>query len=127
MLYDGAIWTKHIIIMWKLKYEIKNHDSKETRRGELRKFNALLNDNLSSYMSAIAKAAIVKLGFEPVNHSSYSPYLTPSDYRQFPKLKESFARKNIVFKQFTWFQLWSYGLLNLVLTLIEKIFAILLL
>ena len=35
-------------------------------------------------------AAIQDLGFELLNHPSYSPDLAPSDFYLFPKLKDSF-------------------------------------
>lgn len=36
----------------------------------------------------VAKAAIVKTGFELVEHPLYSPDLAPNDLRPFPRLRE---------------------------------------
>lgn len=62
---------------------------KQKRRGKLTKGVLLLHDNAPVYKSHVALAALLKVGFDILNHPPYSPDLAPSDYYLFPKMKRA--------------------------------------
>ncbi len=66
-----------------LKRAIQNH-----RRGRLIKGVRLHHENAYSHVSRQTKDLIAKFGWNLIDHASYSPDLTPSDFHLFPKLKQ---------------------------------------
>ena len=48
-------------------------------------------DNAHAHMFVIAVATINDCGFELIQHPLYTPYLTPSDFHLFPKLKKTIS------------------------------------
>lgn len=61
---------------------------KQKRRGMLSRGVLFHQDNAPVHKSNVALAAIHQAGFELVGHPPYSPDMAPSDFYQFPKLKE---------------------------------------
>jgi hypothetical protein len=53
-----------------------------------------LHDNSSPHTSDVRVDAVEKAGFEPLDHPSYSPDLTPSDYFLFGPLKKFLRGKH---------------------------------
>jgi len=45
---------------------------------------------------AVAKVAVKECGFEEIEHPPYSPYLAPSDYYFFSKLKKDLGVRNLM-------------------------------
>ncbi|XP_045457302.1 histone-lysine N-methyltransferase SETMAR-like [Melitaea cinxia] len=66
---------------------------KEKRRGKLTKGVLLLHENAPVHKSHVALAALLKVGFDILNHSPHSPDLVPSDYYLFPKMKKELRGK----------------------------------
>jgi histone-lysine N-methyltransferase SETMAR len=67
----------------RLWYAIQNR-----RRGLLSSSVMLLHDNARLYAAARMQAMLQEFGWEVFEHPAYSPYLAPSDFHLFPKLKE---------------------------------------
>ena len=67
---------------------------KEKRRGKLSAGVLLLHDNAPVHISAKSQAAIRQCGFQQLNHTPYSPDLTPSDYILFRVIKNFFGVNN---------------------------------
>ena len=57
------------------------------RRGKLTRCVQLLQDNTSAHTSQVPMTAATECGFEILPHLPYSPYMAPSDFHLFPKLK----------------------------------------
>ncbi|XP_045458103.1 histone-lysine N-methyltransferase SETMAR-like [Melitaea cinxia] len=66
---------------------------KQKRRGKLTKGVLLLHDNASVHKSRVALAALLKVGFDILNHPPYSPDLASSDYNLFQKMKKELRAK----------------------------------
>ena len=60
----------------------------EKRRGKLSTIPLLLHDNAPAHKSHVARAALLKCGFEEMVHPPYSPDLSPCDFHLFPNLKK---------------------------------------
>ena len=56
-------------------------------RGKFTKAVLFLHDNASSYRALTTQKKLAYLGFQYLDHPSYSPDLAPSDYHLFPGLK----------------------------------------
>ena len=65
--------------------------TKIKRRGKLTKDVLLHQDNAPVHKSVIAMAAIHDCGFKLIEHPFFSPYLAPSDFHLFPKLKTAIS------------------------------------
>jgi histone-lysine N-methyltransferase SETMAR len=72
------------ILSAKLKPEILTK-----RQGLLSKIFPFLHDNARPHTAIHTVQTLVKLGFEVLAHSAYSPDLTPSDYHFFGPLKDA--------------------------------------
>ncbi|UYV66943.1 hypothetical protein LAZ67_4003398 [Cordylochernes scorpioides] len=76
------------ILVNKLKPGIRNK-----RRGKRSKGVLFLHDNARQHTSCKTVSTIIKLGFEVLEHSAYSPDLAPSDYFLFGLLKKELKGK----------------------------------
>ena len=70
--------------------------SKEKRRGTLSKHIVFLQDNAPCHKAAITMHKLCELKYDIIDHPPYSPYLAPSDYYLFPKLKMHLKVLNLV-------------------------------
>ena len=61
---------------------------KEKRRGKVTKGVLFVHDNAPAHRALATQKKLVYLGFQCVDHTSYSPDLTPSVYHLFPGLKK---------------------------------------
>jgi len=61
---------------------------KENRRGKVIKVVFILHDNAPAHRALATQKKLAYLGFQCLDHPSYSPDLAPSDYRLFPGLKK---------------------------------------
>ena len=66
----------------------------EKRGGKVSDGVLLLHVNAPVHECNIAQAAIRKIGFVELNHSTYSPDITPSDYFLFSNLNKFVRGKN---------------------------------
>ena len=62
---------------------------KETRRGKIAKAVLFLHDNTPAHLALATQKKLAYLGFQCLDHSPYSPHLSPSDYHLFPGLKKT--------------------------------------
>jgi len=60
---------------------------KEKRRGKVINGVLFLHDNVPAHRALATQKKLAYLGFECLDHPPYSPDLAPSDYHQFPGLK----------------------------------------
>jgi len=60
---------------------------KENRHGKFTKGVLFLHDNGPSHRALATQKKLAYLGFQYLDHPSYSPDLAPSDYHLFPGLK----------------------------------------
>ena len=60
---------------------------KEKRRGKVTKVVLFLHDNAPAHRALSTQKKLAYLGFQYLDHPSYSPDLAPSDYHLFPGLK----------------------------------------
>jgi len=61
---------------------------KGKRRGKLTKEVLFLNDNVPAHRALATQKKLAYLGFQCLDHASYSQDLAPSDYHLFPGLKK---------------------------------------
>jgi len=61
---------------------------KEKRRGKFAKGVLFLHDNAPVHRALSNQKKLAYLGFQSLDHPSYSPDLAPSDYQLFPGLKK---------------------------------------
>jgi hypothetical protein len=59
------------------------------RHGNLTKGVLFLHDNTSTHRALATQKKLAYLGFQCLDHSSYSPDLAPSDHRLFSGLKQT--------------------------------------
>jgi len=61
---------------------------KEKRHGKVTKGVLFLHDNAPAHRTLATQKTLAYLGFQCLDHPSYSPDLAPSDYHLFPGLKK---------------------------------------
>jgi histone-lysine N-methyltransferase SETMAR len=61
---------------------------KEKRRGKVTKGVLFLHDNTSAHRAHVTHKKMAYLRFQCLDHTPYSPEMTPSDYYLFPGLKK---------------------------------------
>jgi len=62
---------------------------KEKRRWKVTKGVLFLHDNAPAHRALAVQKKLVYLCFQYLDHPPYSPHLAPSEYHQFPGLKNS--------------------------------------
>jgi len=67
---------------------------KEKRRGKLSRGILLLHDNTPVHKAQVGQAAIRECGFTEIDHLTYSPDLTSSDFWLFKNLKKNCEEKS---------------------------------
>jgi len=72
------------------------------RRGLLSKKVLLLHDNACPHTTSHTIETIIHLGFEVLEHPSYSPDLTPSDYHLFGPLKNALQGRRFSMDKQVW-------------------------
>jgi len=71
---------------------------KEKRRGKITKGMLFLHDNAPAHRAYATQKKLAYLGFQCLDHPSYSPDLAPSDYHLFPGLKKTIKRSPFFFR-----------------------------
>jgi len=61
---------------------------KEKRSGKFTKVVVFLHDNAPAHRAPATQKKLAYLGFQCLDHTTYSPDLAPSDYHLFPGLKK---------------------------------------
>jgi len=61
---------------------------KEKRRGKVTKGVLFMHDNAPAHRALASQKELAYLGFQCLDHPSYSPDMAPSDYYLFPGLKK---------------------------------------
>jgi len=61
---------------------------KEKRRGKVIKGVLCLHDNAPAHRALATQKKLAYLGFQCLDHPTYSPDLSPTDYHLFPGLKK---------------------------------------
>ncbi|KAJ4446276.1 hypothetical protein ANN_12970 [Periplaneta americana] len=85
-----ALATKNLLNLTQEKRQLTqlhHEERKEKRRGKLRQKVLFHQDNAPSHKSLLEMAGISTARCELLDHPPYSLVLVPSDFRQFPKIK----------------------------------------
>jgi len=67
---------------------------KKKHRGEVTKGVLLLHNNVPVHRALAMQKKLAYLGFQCLDHPSYSPYLAPSHYHLFPGLKKQLTGRH---------------------------------
>ena len=66
----------------------------EKRHGKVTKGVLFLHDNAPADRALATQKKLAYLGFQCLDHSPYSPDLSPSDYHLFPRLKKQLKSRH---------------------------------